>query len=220
MSYILDAMRKSERDRTLGEVRTVAPEQRRGPGRALLVSGITIGFVLIGLAIWYGWGQIGSLNNSIRVTTPVASSGSQVVIPEPSVARPMTVTLPASEQAMTASQTSTNNTKPASQISTTETRPPVSAPPTTVSSRVTISQPRDWRELPTTADVGEKLPETLVQQRIGIHVYDRDPAKRLLLINGRRYVENQTLTEGTVIEEITPDGVVLNHRGTRFHKQR
>ena len=66
MSYILDAMRKSERDRTLGEVRTVAPEQRRGPGSALLVPGITVVFGLIGLAIWYGWGQISTLNNSVR----------------------------------------------------------------------------------------------------------------------------------------------------------
>lgn len=220
MSYILDAMRKSERDRTLGEVRTVAPEQRRGPGSALLVPGITVVFGLIGLAIWYGWGQISTVNNSVRVTTPAASSASQVVIPEPSVARRMTVTPPALEQAITASQTTINNNLPASQTAIAETRTPVSAPPSTVSSRVTIAQPRDWRELPTTADVAEKLPETLVQLRIGIHVYDRDPAKRLLLINGKRYIETQTLTEGAVIEEITPEGVVLNHRGTRFHKHR
>ena len=142
MSYILDAMRKSERDRTLGEVRTVAPEQRRRPGHTLLVPGITVVFGLIGLAIWYGWGKIGSLNNSIMVTTPAASSASQVAIPDPSASRHLTITTPASEQTNTASQTTINNNQPASQTAIAETRTPVSAPPSTVSSRVTIAQPR------------------------------------------------------------------------------
>jgi len=42
------------------------------------------------------------------------------------------------------------------------------------------------------------------------------PAERFVFVNMRKYVEGQTLAEGPTLEEITTDGVVLNHRGTRF----
>ena len=32
----------------------------------------------------------------------------------------------------------------------------------------------------------------------------------------RRYVDGAQLQEGPTLERITPDGVILNHRGLRF----
>jgi general secretion pathway protein B len=32
----------------------------------------------------------------------------------------------------------------------------------------------------------------------------------------RKYVEGQSLSEGPMLERITPDGAILNQRGTRF----
>ena len=51
---------------------------------------------------------------------------------------------------------------------------------------------------------------------LDIHVYSSTPSERFVFINMSRYKEQATLAEGPEILEITPDGVVLEHLGTRF----
>jgi general secretion pathway protein B len=51
---------------------------------------------------------------------------------------------------------------------------------------------------------------------LDIHVYSDQPAERFVFINMSKYKEDAKLAEGPVIKEIRPDGVVLEHRGTRF----
>jgi general secretion pathway protein B len=52
--------------------------------------------------------------------------------------------------------------------------------------------------------------------RLELHVYSNRPAERFAFINSRKYREGDTLAEGPQLEEITPEGVVLNQRGSRF----
>jgi general secretion pathway protein B len=59
---------------------------------------------------------------------------------------------------------------------------------------------------------GTALPEL----HLDIHVHSANPAERFVFVNMRKYVEGQTLNEGPAVERITSDGVVLNHRGLRF----
>jgi general secretion pathway protein B len=51
---------------------------------------------------------------------------------------------------------------------------------------------------------------------LDIHVFHAEPAQRFVFINMKKYREGERLTEGPIVEEITNDGVVLNHRGSRF----
>jgi general secretion pathway protein B len=51
---------------------------------------------------------------------------------------------------------------------------------------------------------------------VDLHVYGPDPAGRFVVINGHRYREGDTLSEGPLLEAITPEGAVLNYRGSRF----
>jgi general secretion pathway protein B len=70
-------------------------------------------------------------------------------------------------------------------------------------------------QLPTINDValqGANLPEL----HLDIHVYAAQPAERFVFLNNRKYREGAETPEGTKIERITRDGVVLNHRGVRF----
>jgi general secretion pathway protein B len=57
---------------------------------------------------------------------------------------------------------------------------------------------------------------SLPDMRLDIHVYSPSPAERFVFINMRKYAEGQSLSEGPVVERIRTDGAVLNHRGTRF----
>jgi general secretion pathway protein B len=69
--------------------------------------------------------------------------------------------------------------------------------------------------LPTLNDLlasGHTLPE----MHLDIHVNAPRAADRFIFINMRKYVEGQTLNEGPAVERITADGVILNQHGLRF----
>lgn len=57
---------------------------------------------------------------------------------------------------------------------------------------------------------------SLPDMKLDIHVYSGNPSERFVFVNMRKYTEGQTLSEGPVVERIRPDGVVLNAHGTRF----
>lgn len=59
---------------------------------------------------------------------------------------------------------------------------------------------------------GTSLPDL----RLDIHVYSPLPAERFVYINMRKYSEGQSLSEGPSVERITAEGVVLNQQGLRF----
>lgn len=51
--------------------------------------------------------------------------------------------------------------------------------------------------------------------KVDVHVWNRDPAQRFVLVNGKRYREGEALREGPLLVEITDDGLLLSHRGER-----
>ena len=57
---------------------------------------------------------------------------------------------------------------------------------------------------------------TLPELHIDIHVYAEDPAERFVFINMKKHRENSQLDEGPVVAEITTDGVILKHQGSTF----
>lgn len=60
---------------------------------------------------------------------------------------------------------------------------------------------------------GAGIPEL----RLDLHAYDNNPQKRFVLINMKKEREGDMLPDGTTrVDTITPDGVVLDHEGTKF----
>jgi general secretion pathway protein B len=66
------------------------------------------------------------------------------------------------------------------------------------------------------ARAAQPAPQPLPRLSLDVLVYSEVPAERLVFINGRKYVEGQTVDGETVVEQITPDGVVLDHQGRRI----
>jgi len=56
----------------------------------------------------------------------------------------------------------------------------------------------------------------LPDMHLDIHVYSSEPGDRFVFVNMNKYKERATLDEGPVIREITPDGVILEYLGTEF----
>lgn len=51
---------------------------------------------------------------------------------------------------------------------------------------------------------------------LDIHVYSTKPAERFVFINMRKYQEGQNLVEGPIVQRIASDGVILSHHGQQF----
>ena len=51
---------------------------------------------------------------------------------------------------------------------------------------------------------------------LDVLVYSEAPTERMVFINGKKYVEGQTVDGDTVLEQITPDGALLRQQGQRI----
>jgi general secretion pathway protein B len=79
-----------------------------------------------------------------------------------------------------------------------------------------ITQPAE-PELPVWPRISQNLFNQLSGGlRLDVHVFTDEPQGRFVLINMRKYYEGQRLQEGPVLDEITPEGVILSFRGQRF----
>lgn len=58
--------------------------------------------------------------------------------------------------------------------------------------------------------------QTVPDVALSLHVYDADPAKRFVFVNGQRGTDGDSLAGGLRIEQIVPEGAVLSWNGNRF----
>jgi general secretion pathway protein B len=72
--------------------------------------------------------------------------------------------------------------------------------------------------VPTLAELPASLRAELPAMAVTVHAYSPTPKERLLGVNNRLLREGDTLTPELVLERITPDGVILSYKGTRFQR--
>jgi general secretion pathway protein B len=70
--------------------------------------------------------------------------------------------------------------------------------------------------LPSINEVSLTGSQALPELHLDVHVYATKPSDRFVYINMRKYHEGATLQEGPTLERIRRDGVVLNDQGLRF----
>ena len=219
MSYILDALRKSERQRQIGEVPRIHTVQDgyttepAGRNPWILIAVIAI-LANISIGGWFWWQH-----------QQTASSGG--VAPPPAPAQALPTTLPATPVAATTPDSYPG--VPAASHAAPVSRPPAAprqiAPDlddvVVFESIKTPSAPAAAaaQRFPDLVDISQ-LPASLqlamLTLKLNVHVYDERPSERFVLIDMKRYAEGHALPQGPVIEAITPDGVVLAYQGQRF----
>ena len=70
--------------------------------------------------------------------------------------------------------------------------------------------------LPSINEISLTGAQALPELHLDVHVYSTKPSDRFVYINMRKYHEGAKLQEGPTLERIRRDGVVLNFQGLRF----
>ena len=207
MSFILDALKKSETERqqqTGGEFSTL-PTSTASPRTARWFWLLAI-LLAINVAVLLGV----LLRPDVRTaSTPV------VVAPE---LLPVPVEQPEAEARPTTTSTFADQVEAARrQQATVESQAPVieapaPAPAVTPQPAASASGSR----IPTIDELRLNGSLQLPDLRIDIHVFSDKPDDRFVFINMVKHREQSQLAEGPVVREITTDGVILQHQGRTF----
>lgn len=205
MSFILDALKKSESDRQ----RKNRPDSAHIPTSTgessssrwlLLVGALLLINVIVLLVVFLKPEQadVDPLPPPIADTEEVEKSDSfRDLVAN---ARDRQTSSPATTEASRIPAPVT--TAPATSGENTAMQP--QAPSTSGIPRKTFNEAR--------ADGSVQLPDL----HLDLHVFNGKSGDRFVFINMNKYSEKATLSEGPLVEEIVPEGVVLEYLGTRF----
>lgn len=217
MSYILEALKKSEQARMLGNVPTLhTMHDPNGAGRswhshwAVLLVLVLLG--VTGVALYqyrHAWVQLvplwdtggqESATSAGEVTKPVTA---EPLMP-PGETKPTTSPSPEVEQvAASAVQDSLDPVEVA-----VEPRQDVAA-----------TSPPEPQDSPQTLELQQLSPDVraaLPALSVNVVSYSQVRSRRFVMINQVIYKGGQEISEGLLVDEITPDGVVLTYRSNRF----
>jgi general secretion pathway protein B len=235
MSFILDALRKSEHERQrtampgIAQVPFGLPRREIPPWALGVIALLLLALLTLAGALWRSsWPDAARdraasapVRNEVPLVLPSATPSSA---PPPGDAPAIadTAATPPAEAPVAA--------RPSSELRETEgtTR---AAPPPVTSRAATTFEPR-----PSAADerAGGAAPATsseqtlpsadaLVAQGVSVptlhlelHAYAERPADRFVFINGTKYAEGATLAEGPRLVTIAPNGAILSYLGHRF----
>lgn len=211
MSFILDALRKSETDRqqqgTAEFSGVPTSERREQPPRWLWILGVLLAInVLVLLGLLLRPTPQPALAEDASMPATIQTRTDAVATPETSASRQENF----AEQVAAARQ----NAPPRE-----ETRPPV-AEPISAGSQASpaprSSQAVDTIALPTIHELVANGTISLPDLHVDVHVYSEAREDRFVFINMSKHVEGSRLAEGPLVREITPDGVVLVQDGNTF----
>ena len=217
MSYILDALKKADHERTLGDVPDLetahwGERRRRRTVRwvwvvaaLLLVNGALLAVLLGHNTGVQQQGASRRIAEELPVS-PVPKTETAAIQPsrkikqprEPVYVPPVVRTPASSVQQAPAPAVTAPSSYYAPQ------------PVTTTVAPAGSSGVQYWGDLPL------EFRSSLTLPHIDIHVYDDDPARRFILVDLQKYREGETLESGAVVEEINETSIQLNYQGTRF----
>jgi general secretion pathway protein B len=226
MSFILDALKKSESDRqrqsgpALYEVK-VAPPRSGLPPWAIAV--VILLAVNLAVGMWLLLRHPGARAASAAETAPASAP----VATAPVTAAPLAAPGPAAVVTSAAA---------GAPLAGAQTPPAAVMPPAADGGRGDSLTPEDYAPAaePATSSLGGHVrrgtasgvplyqdaattPGTNIPQlRLDLHAYAARPQDRWVMINMHKMHEGDTMPEGVRVDSITPDGAVLSYHGSSF----
>lgn len=226
MSFILDALRKSEMERqrdAAARVMRIPVAQREGARVPVWVTAVIVVLavcvaVLAGTA-WRGWHKRATASAiSVAATRQKAETAKPNSAPSPRQAAPAAQS---GGKKVAVSERPAERTAASSRVATAKAAPtgtgagPAPSEQAAPTTRRPPAPPADPAALPSADELaarGVHVPALTLQ----LHVYSKDPSRRFVFINGTRYREGQKTDEGPVLVSVTPQGAVLSQQGREF----
>jgi len=218
MSFILDALKKSESDRqrqsgpALFEVKVAAPRSRL-PLWAIAIAGLLA--VNLAIVMWMLWrhpvtrsaGAV-PVPESAPPPLPPAAAAQPASVPLPAPAAPPPATAPSPVLVPNPAASGGGSDNPDDYAPAAE----AAAPPLLGSHvrRGTADGVPLYQDAAATP--GTRIP----QLRLDLHVFALHPQDRFVMINMHKLREGDSLPEGVHVDRITPEGAVLSYSGSQF----
>jgi general secretion pathway protein B len=224
MSFILDALKKSEAERNRKSGPVLMDMRIARPRRQLPVWVWVIAIVLLANLALLGYVLLRSATHPAPAVAAAPSAGNPAGVP---------ATPPAT--AVSAAPAGNAAAAPVLPPPALPATTPATAPGVVIRQSNAVVSPDDFPALPATGaptrltapgtPTENDLPSdedlrqggvALPNLRLSLHVYDDIPANRFVLLNASRLREGQETAEGVLVERIEPTSVVLAWRGRRF----
>jgi general secretion pathway protein B len=215
MSYILEALKKSQAERQLGSAPTLnavpvgalppdAAARRRTPLWLALGGGTIV--AALALLAWRA---------QAPAVRPAAPPVAVLATPAPAPAPPAATVAPTPAPPLAVVPPSAPAPKPAAARAP---QPPVKASvPTPTPAPKPAPAPEPGEEkLPALRDLPEAIQRTVPPVTFGGYMYSNNPADRLLLIDKTLRHEGEEVAPGLVLEKLLPKAAVMNYRGNRY----
>lgn len=236
MSYILDALRKSDQQRQRGSTPTLLTVQTTPsePTRPRYWRNGVIAAALIAAGILVGWLQPWQAKQAEPVVSSHEDSGPTRDLAPPSYGSAESPGRPQQETLRPPPTAALDAESPPTRVTLTQQEPAFADDSSASPQPAPDSRSAATGQLPvksgataTAGDETEKvmalndLPPAIRREIPGIavmfHAYSSDPAERRVMINGNMTREGEALADGLRLQQITPDGVILAYKGYRFH---
>ena len=226
MSYILEALKKSQAERQLGELPSIhAPQVQLHDGAAsasarrtpvwLALGGVTVA-VAAALLLWQPW--------QAAATAPALTPGvlaQAVPAPMPVVVPPaVPVSAPAPVKQVTpvppaATAAPVHHARPVAEPKQ-ETPGQAAPPPVAAPAPAVPPTPAAEESVPGMRDLPEPIQRQIPAIAIGGYIYSKNPADRLLLIDKVLRHEGEELAPGLVLEKLQPKAAIFSFKGYRY----
>lgn len=227
MSYILDALRKSDQQRRLGGVPTLAYAQvvPAAPERsAILQNGLRGLILIVSIGMLIVWlrpplPEPAAIATIAAVAAPPLASPPRPAVPPPAASaklqpEPTRPEVPAAVALIPALAVPAPRRKPPA-TARSETR---NMPPAAVVASPDGAGDALPRKPMASSDLPSSIRKTLPVMSVAVHAYSATPRDRLVSINGRMLREGDTLAPDLKLEQITSDGMIFTYRGYRFRR--
>lgn len=227
MSYILEALRKAERERSLGQVPTLeARGESESPLRArgwlwVLAAALLVNAVV--LAVWLLNRPTAFDAPTIVMSESPVESPAEPAMPPPAIADylppPTTVIgAPSSESPVVTAAPEESIARPQSKLAPSpealEVEEP--APEASVAEEPAVEDNRVADDAPLLRDMPAEFRRSLPPMKMDAHFHTDVPGRSFVMINLRKYKPGERLAEGPQVVDIVAGGVVLSYQGQQF----
>lgn len=239
MSYILDALRKADAQRQAGMApslhsdwdTTASTQPAAQNNRALAIVLLTLSALAAGAAV--AWllprpslpaqpavAQAAASNNATAAVEAAAAPPPLQTLPQPSFAA-APLAAEAVEPELPPAPPLRSEPRPAPPADRRPAKAP--SPGSPPANAATLPQPAtpeaySYRSLPTLQELPAALQQAIPPLTLGGYIYSSKQAERSILINKRLRQEGDEIAPDFRLENMTPEGLILNYQGKRFRQ--